>query len=263
MDGWPIPLGDRDGCNIWIYEFASGRARQITFESYNFGPLWSPDGTHLTFTSGRLGLFSVFRMPVDRSAPAEPVLTGSIDQMARSQSDDGEILIVEVLHPQTGFDIGYVSLRNDDSLRYVLNQTHDETDAVLHPGGRWMAYASNQTGREEVSVRPFPGPGGEIPISTEGGRYPLWSADGRELFYRAGGKVMAVPIETEPEFRAGRPELLFEGDYLLDLVQGTVYDVSPESRFLMIEKDPGEGKANLVMVFNWFTELKRLCAAGK
>jgi serine/threonine-protein kinase len=256
-------LRDRDGGDIWIYEFASGRARQITFESYNFGPIWSPDGKHLTFTSGRLGLYSVFRMPVDRSEAAEPFLAGPIDQMARSQSADGEILLVEVLHPQTGFDIGYISLRGGKSLEYILNQSCEETQAVLHPDGEWIAYASNQTGRAEVSVRPFPGPGGEIPISAEGGRYPLWSPDGRELFYRSGGKMMAVEVQTEPRFRAGRPEMLFEGDYLLELVQGTVYDIAPDGRFLMIEKDPDEGKTDLVMVFNWFPELNRLCPAGK
>jgi hypothetical protein len=127
---------------------------------------------------------------------------------------------------------------------------------VISPDGRFLAYLSNESGRTEVYVRSFPGPGGKWQISNEGGVQPLWARNGRELFYRNEDKMMAVGIETQPEFRAGKPMLLFTGNFLDSRFPPTQYDVSLDGReFLMIQE---ESKTQIQVVLNWFSELERV-----
>jgi serine/threonine-protein kinase len=132
----------------------------------------------------------------------------------------------------------------------------------LSPDGKWVAYDSTETGVRQVYVRPFPGPGPKIPISTAGGESARWARNGRELFYREGDKLMAVDIKTYPEFSAGTPKMLFDwpSDRLSFTMQpATGYDVSLDGqRFLMIQRS-GEkaGPVQLQVVQDWFEELKQ------
>ena len=124
---------------------------------------------------------------------------------------------------------------------------------MFSPDGQWLTYLSDETGRVEVYVRSFPGPGGKWQISTQGGARPFWAKNGRELFYREGNKMMAVPVTTQPTFRAGAPTLLFEGESRVS------YDVTPDGqRFLTIQKGEQEAATQINVVLNWFEELKRL-----
>ena len=128
------------------------------------------------------------------------------------------------------------------------------------PNGKWVAYSSNESGGNQIYVRPFPpGDAGRWQVSTDEGVAPLWSRDGRELLYVGPRGMMAAPVETEPSFRTGNPELLFSTDaYLIDARRP--YDISPDSqRFLML-KESGENPdaAQIHVVLNWFTELERL-----
>ena len=126
---------------------------------------------------------------------------------------------------------------------------------MFSPDGRWLAYVSNESGRFEVYVQAYPGPGGKWPISIEGGNEPLWSRDGRELFYREGNRMMAVAVRTVPTFTTEKPRLLFEGSYVLRPNVAN-YDVSLDGqRFLMIKE---EGQAPINVILNWFEELERL-----
>jgi len=129
---------------------------------------------------------------------------------------------------------------------------------MFSPDGRWLTYVSNESGRDEICVKPYPGPGGKWPISTEGGTEPRWSADGRELFYRLGNKMMVVEVRSEPAFTSGRPQLVFEVPYLTDQFGTSNYDISPDGqRFLMIKQEQ-TAEAQIHVVLNWFEELKRL-----
>ncbi len=122
-----------------------------------------------------------------------------------------------------------------------------------------MAYQSDESGEYRIYVRPFPDvDSGRFPISPGGGREPLWSPDGSELFYRSGDSLMAVPVKTEPPFEAGSPEVLFTRNYAFAV--GRMYDIAPDGRFLMIKAagTTEEGLGNVVLVQNWFEELKRL-----
>ena len=126
-----------------------------------------------------------------------------------------------------------------------------------------MAYQSNQSGQMEVYVRPFPNvDDGQWQISTGGGSQPLWASNGRELFYRRGDALMAVPVQAEPSFTPGTPEVLFEGEYFVGIT-GRAYDVAQDAeRFLMITQDGGaedtSAPPSLILVQNWFEELRRL-----
>jgi hypothetical protein len=126
-----------------------------------------------------------------------------------------------------------------------------------------MAYTSLESGRAEVYVQPFPGPGGKWQISTEGGTEPVWNPNGRELFYRQGDRMMAVDVVTQPALTASKPKLLFEGPYLLSAGNLPAYDVSRDGqRFLMVEESQEEQPPTQInVVLNWFEELKRLAPA--
>ncbi len=130
----------------------------------------------------------------------------------------------------------------------------------LSPDGHWIAYASDESGRSEIYVQPFPGLGGKWQISTDGGGHAVWARNGRELFYRNGDKMMVVEVTTQPKFAPGSPKALFEGQFFSAGDGNTMYDVAPDGqRFVMI-KDSVEqregGQINVVL--NWFEELKRL-----
>ena len=135
-----------------------------------------------------------------------------------------------------------------------------EDEAAFSPNGKWVAYVTDQTGSSEVVVRPFPGPGSPIRVSPGGGHDPVWSRNGMELFYQNGGELMSAEIISwEPvlRFRPARP--LFKGGFV-PYATGTprTYDVAPDGRFVMIEPSEADKPASLVLVKNWFEELKRL-----
>ncbi|HEY4579611.1 MAG TPA: hypothetical protein VIG89_01130, partial [Candidatus Acidoferrales bacterium] len=125
---------------------------------------------------------------------------------------------------------------------------------------------SDESGRYEVYVQPYPGPGGKWQISTDGGTEPVWSPNGRELFYRSGEKMMAVDIATQPSFAVGKPKVLFEGQYVPSPITFPNYDVSADGqRFLML-KASGQAEAastQIVVVQNWFEELQRRVPPGR
>lgn len=136
----------------------------------------------------------------------------------------------------------------------LLDTDFDERGGALSPNGRWLAYASNESGRLEVYVRPFPELDRKSLVSTDGGRHPVWSRDSTELFYRNDGKMLAVAVATSFEFQAGRPELLFEEPSRLELA----FDVSADGeRFLMIQHDETASR-EIRVVLHWTEELKRL-----
>ena len=125
-----------------------------------------------------------------------------------------------------------------------------------------MAYHGDETGQNEIYVQQYPGLGGKQPISTDGGQQPLWSPDGQELFYRGPRGMMVVPVETEPTFRAGDPEVLFDQQYYFHRTQRT-YDLAPDGRFLMVKEgaataDAEGPAAQIILVQHWFEELRRL-----
>ena len=270
--GFRFPALSRDGTKVavtidprpselWLYDLErgtrvhlAGGTHQVQRGSSALTPLWSPDGSRLLFTAGG----DLYWMPADGSSDAEAVLVNDHPKYAYSWSSDGRFLSYQEQHPTTGFDIWVMPLDGDRTPKPFLATPASEAHLRFSPDGRWVAYMSTESGRAEVYVRPFPGPGGAIPISPEGGRLPVWSADGRELFYRNGLTMMVVTLDPGASFKAGTPEILFDAAY--NNINNN-YDVSTDGRFLMVRPDPNATADRLQVVLNWFEELKRLAPA--
>jgi Tol biopolymer transport system component len=233
----------------------------LTTVSHNASPVWTTDGKRVVFSSRRAGPDNLYWKPADGSGEAESLSTQQNIQVPNSWSPDGSVLAYTVVPEQgsaAGRDIWLLPREGEPSP--LIATSSDEFGAAFSPDGRWVAYVSNETGRTEVYVQPYPGPGAKHPISTGGGMEPAWSADGRELFYRspAGDQMFVVAVVSEPGFSASKPETLFEGRYTASTA-GSSYDVSRDGRrFLMVREEQGAALTELRVVLNWFEELKRL-----
>jgi len=248
---------DPDG-QIWLYDLARKTLARLTFEgNTNIRPVWTPDGKRIAFASDKEGPQNLFWQLADGSGGMERLSTSEFLQIPSSFSPDGQLLAFYEVNPTTQRDLWVLRL-SDRKAQPFLRTRFSETAAQFSPDGRWLAYVSDESGRSEIYVQPYPGPGGKRLISTEGGTEPVWNVNGRELFYRSGDKMMAVDIVAQPAFNAGNPRMLFEGPYAsLVLVPG--YDVSSDGqRFLMVKpNDQQAAVAQINVVLNWFEELKR------
>jgi len=262
-DGRRLALTISD--QIWMYDLSRETLSRFTFEGdENNAPLWTPDGKRIAFLSGKEGTSSnIFWALADGSGGLERLTTSEYRQGPTSWSPDGQLLAFVEVNPNKRFDIWVLRMSDRKSQPFI--QTRFNAAAPqFSPDGHWLAYISDESGRYEVYVQPYPGPGGKWQISTEGGTEPMWNPNGRELFYRSGDKMMAVDIATQPGFVAGRPRKLFEGRYK-PMVPTPDYDVSPDGqRILMIkENDQESAPTQINVVLNWFEELKQKVPTGK
>ena len=259
---------DPNGADIWIHDLERGTERILTTDPANdFAPLWTPDGERVVFRSDREGQPALFQKLADTPEDAEFIAAasdGSAVIQATGWAEEGQTL----LYWEAGRvppDIGVVSMEGDRATQPFLDTEFAEAGPSVSPNGDWIAYDSNETGQSEVYVQRFPTLGGIQTISTDGGQQPLWSPDGRELFYRGPRGMMVVPVlETAPAFRAGDAEVLFETQYYFARSTRT-YDIDPDGRrFLMVKEgaptdDPdASDQPQIVLVENWFEELERL-----
>ncbi len=187
--------------------------------------------------------------------------TSPDSQFVYDWSGDGQTVLFT-----SGADLYALALDGERRSTPLLETEFNEIRPSLSPDGQWIAFQSDEEGQPEIYVRPFPDvQAGRWKVSTEGGRHPVWSPDGRELFYQVGSAMMVVPIDTEPTFRAGNPERLFEGLYVLAGGRPSRrFDIAPDGqRFLMVKPpgaatDDATAAPDLVLVQNWFEELQRL-----
>ncbi|HYV30534.1 MAG TPA: protein kinase, partial [Candidatus Binatia bacterium] len=222
---------------VWLYDLARGTLTRLAETALVPFPFWTPDGKGLTVNLAQQGPLNLFWMAADGGGSAERLTTSDNPQFPGSWSPDGQVLAFSEVDPTTGYDIWVLRLEGDRKPQPFLHTPSNESAPTFSPDGRWLAYQSDESGREEIYVRPFPSPGGKWLISTEGGTQPVWARNGRELFYRNGDKMMAAAVETKPTFAAAKPKLLFEGHYETGIYPSLPnYDVSPDGRrFLMIK----------------------------
>jgi eukaryotic-like serine/threonine-protein kinase len=250
--------------DVWLYDLTREAWSRFTSEGNSAFPLWTLDGRRLTFVSDKAGPDNMYWKPLDGSGPEERLLANERPNYSFSWSQTGSLAYV-VVHPRALQDIWILSSEQPRKPSSFLETPFGEGAPVFSPDGRSVAYVSNESGRNEIHVRPFPGPGERITISTEGGNEPVWSRNGREVFYRTGDAMMVVDVATRPTFSAGKPRRLFERRYEPTLALWPNYDVTSDGqRFLVVktlDQDPTPPQINVVL--NWFDELKRLVPTGR
>jgi dipeptidyl aminopeptidase/acylaminoacyl peptidase len=168
-------------------------------------------------------------------------------------SPDGRTLAFDELDPVSGWDIWTLSLDSDRKPRQFVQTSFNEWRPRFSPDGRWLAYQSNESGRYEVYVRPFPGPGPKTQVSTDGGGLPVWGRDGQEILYRNPTGIWVVPVDKRSTFSVGLPKKLFSLP-IASNVSTSGFDVSPEGhRLLLVNEDPTRSPRQLNVILNWFS----------
>ncbi len=249
---------------VWQYDLSREALTRLTFEgNSNQPPAWTPDGKRIAFGSNKEGPANLFWQLADGSGGLERLAASEYTQFPQSWSPDGQLLTFTELDPTTGWDI-WVLRMADRKAQPFLRTPFNEESSRFSPDGRWLAYISDESGRFEVYVQPYPGPGGKWQISTEGGAEPVWNPNGRELFYRTENKMMVVDISMRSSFSAGKPRVLFSEPYLPTPIIPANYDVSPDGqRFLMLKPTEQAAPTQINVVLNWFEELKQKVPTGK
>jgi len=241
--------GNRD---VWVFELTRGTATRFTFNAaYEGLPIWSPDGNRILFASDRNGVYDLYQKPANGSADEESLLVSKEVKWPGDFSRDGKYLAYFAFNAQNNFDILVLPLTGDRKPIPFVHSSFNETLPRFSPDGRWIAYVSDASGRREVYVQPFPGPGGKWQVSTSGGDEPAWRNDGRELFYLGtDGRLMSVEIKTGAAFEAGVPTALFPMTATPD--GWTRYAPTADGkRFLVVAPERSQTLTPTTVVLNW------------
>jgi eukaryotic-like serine/threonine-protein kinase len=242
--------------DIWIQDLARGVPSRLTVDPANdFDPVWAPDDQSIIFSSNRTGGGDLYRKPTWGGSAEELLLASNYRKGATDWSRDGHTLYYNEFGATTRQDMWSLSLP-DRRPKVILQTEFFESASAPSPDGRWIAYHSDESGRQEVYVRAFPGPGATSRVSREGGTHPRWRADGRELFFTSDeGRFMAVEVKTGATFEAGEPKLLFVARLRRSLARE--YDVTPDGqRFLVAVASSDDVMPPLTLIQNWSAALK-------
>jgi Tol biopolymer transport system component len=256
-DGKRIALanGGNDS-DVWTYDTERGVASRVTFdEGEDETPVWSPDGSRLAFAASRRGKRVVAVRSADGSGAEQVLWTSDLHSHVTSWSPDGRLIAVAAFKSGGQNDIWLVPADGSGKAVPFIVSPFAKFEAVFSPDGKFLAYTSNETGQREVYVVSYPGPGGKLQISNMGGRQPMWSRNGRELYYRERNHIMVVPVDTGATIRAGTPRPLFDAPEYLS------YDVARDGRFIALSEESERAPTNLHVVLNWQAELKRAASS--
>ena len=273
-----VAIASDNGSDIWIYDLTGGRRTRLTSGGVNRFPIWAPDGQHVTFQSARSGSATLYSRSLDAGSEPEALIRSSSDPSGLSRSLAGVLPGTMPLFTASNPHVPMSWSPTDKSLAFderkpsaerdiwilppggeplpFLMTPFDEFAPAFSPDGKWLAYVSDESGRAEVYVQPYPGPGAKWAVSTEGGTEPAWSPDGRELYFRHRDQLVAVAVTAGPEFRAGRSTPILESRY--ETIEGARdYDVSPDGKgFVVIRSEGAVEPDRFNVVLNWFTELR-------
>jgi len=255
-------VGDEGQTDLWIKQLDRGPASLLTFtDGLNRRPTWTRDGLSVTFITDREDNRDVYVKRVDGIGSAEVVRDLAVNVDEGFWSPDGDWLIYRTGISGEERDI-FAWRSGPDSATVPVAATPgvDEVAPALSPDGQWLAYVSNETGRQEVWVRPFPDvAAGRRQLSVQGGTEPVWAHSGQELFYKSQGNLMVVSVQTGPTFTTGEVRQLFSTLGYFHFPVHRSYDVTADDqRFVMIRVQEAAGAAELILVLNFFEELKRL-----
>jgi Tol biopolymer transport system component len=272
-DGKRLAVAGRDGTSIRVatYDLQQKTLTPLTGhrQEYPNLPVWFPDGRRVLFARFGIQQGELLSLDVEANTPPQSLLKLAGTWVTpRSVSQDSRYVAFSLMDPRTyTMDIWLLDLAapaGSDAARPFLATPASEHGPALSPDGHWIAYTSDESGASEIYLRRFPGGEGKRRVSKQGGLGAQWSRDGREIFYGAdqGRNLMVAAVSTEPALAVGEPRLLFEGSFVASGDSGMKYAVSPDAkRFLMTRADPHP--TELVMVQNWFEEVRRLTTAAK
>jgi serine/threonine-protein kinase len=244
--------------DIWVLDLVQKTRTRLTFDTTAAWPVWTRDGRRVAYAHGAGGNgTSIYWVPADGSGAPESLVTTPGTWFPAVVEPDGRGLVYHGVRPQQSkAEIWQMGLA-DRAPHQVLAASFNNYNPSLSPDGRWMAYESDESGRFEVYVRPFPGPGGRWQVSLNGGREPVWSPAGGEIFYRNGDDMMSATVRTQGGFEVGGRTKLFEGSYDVANNGVTNYDVSKDGRtFVMLQQVQGNAQSVFVTL-NWFNRLRQ------
>ena len=255
-DGRQAAVQIQDGTvGLWLYDFSRQTLTPFaTTGGSSQAPIWTADGSHILYRGTRAGHRNVYWKAADGTAPEERLTTREDSiQTPTSVSPDGRwVVFTDGLPAQTDSTVWIVGTGGDRQPRQLLQP--GELNGHVSPDGRWIAFQSLASGRGEIYVQPFPGPGPRRQVSVGGGDWPLWSRDGRELYYSTPDKLMVVEVTSGATFVAGPPRVLFTGRYRGTVNGNTPYDVTADGRrFLRVRQaQPQRAVTHIDVVLNWF-----------
>jgi eukaryotic-like serine/threonine-protein kinase len=241
---------------IWIYDVLRRSGFALATEGHNLVPVWARDGTRVFYASRT----DIYSRSADGATPAQRFVDMELSQYPLAWSRDG-VLVFAHQHPVNRSDLWVMSSSGDR--RALLSTPAHEPHAKLSPDDRWIAYSSDESGAREIQVRPFPNVNdGKWVVSINGGVAPVWSPNGRELFYMSGTTMMSVAVDSRGgAFRSAAPTALFSGPFETGSPN---FDVSPDGQsFVMVEADPDAKPTQINVVLNWSRELTRLVSPAE
>ena len=254
-----VAVAERGRRDIWTYELATDKLARITRDGDNWAPIWARDGQRLTFTSTRGGSPGLVWQSSDGGSAADHLVAGDLQLVPGGWSSDGKVLVYSDggTGPE-GASMFLVDTESDRQPRPLIHGPGEQWDPRVSPDGRWVAYNSSETKREEVFVSDYPAFTSRYQVSSEGGGDVRWSLNGQELIYRIGRKIVSVSINASRGLTFGKPQDWFSGQFVFG------YDVAPDGRLLIIKPDPEElASLGLRVVLNWVDELARRVPNGR
>jgi serine/threonine-protein kinase len=241
---------------LWIHDVVRSTFTGLTAEDTigNSFATWTPDSHRVFFRS----LTGIHVVDIDGNGHPQPIAGTTVVDIPTSVSPDGSLLAFIRQATTTAGDQFVLSLRGNPDPRPIVSTPAYDGGGQFSPDGHWLAYVSQESGRSEVYVRPYPGPDKKLPVSTDGGTHPRWRRDGKELFYRSEDKMLAVNVSMNGnDIVLSQPMTLFERHYSFGTANTIAnYDVSVDGqRFLMVKDDASSGRLNIVL--HWLEELKQ------
>ena len=242
--------------DVWVWDLGAHNFQRITFDTASGNVEWMPNGRRLVYAHESRAALGLFTIETDGSGRPESLLTRPSPIFESSPTPDGRSLVFRENHPQTTRDIWIVPLDSPRVARALAVTPFDERNPAVSPDGRWLAYASNETGTFEIYVRSLSEGSGRTRVSVGGGAEPRWARSGRELFFRNRDSVYAAPVTPGPEFRAGAARALFGGRFTAG--NPTNWDVAPDGQgFVMVRtSEAALDGSPLEVVLHWFDQLR-------
>jgi eukaryotic-like serine/threonine-protein kinase len=244
--------------DLWIRDLTRGVSSRFTFDPPDeLDPLWSPDGRRIVFTSRAKGPGDLAIKDASGTREAEPLLVSADEKYVSDWSRDGRfILYTSRAGDEYGWDIFALPMEGDRKPIPLVKTKFNELFATFSPDGKYIAYHSSESGRPEIYVQEFPEARNKWQVSTDGGTQAFWRADGRELFYRNAGQLMAVPVDAGSTFNVGTPQALFETRFAAITVRGLYRPSADGQRFLVLAPLARDAEQPASVVLNWTAALK-------